>query len=457
MLEKDDLKRKVKITFIDKKDGKISFKNFKAPKDQYYTLVTGLITNNPINEEEFFRVIIELSNNNLIKLANNGGFPGIKSINRKAIDEYYKSIPEQSTKDIIKFITTYDDIKIVLGKLKKEGLVQYYEKKGEFITFTNLKQMMVLKQSLKDKEQIKIIDYIFNFSDPNENQFTRVLDELYSGMSDLKINKKSIKKTLNLLLENNLISYPTFSYINIQDLNKLIEYKDNPHKTKNLAYRKIITKLIDGLDYKYTSFQENSKFYTIKTNDAISYLVEKTKINKDKVLSILKNAYAKIDHGRQNNVIRVIDQEIQIFNPKGILNGIDEIKIYQEVVSRLISLAKKDKALYYNNTLINIAREAKINPLFVEQAIDNITADEKGTYKINFIKKEDRLISGDIEHLETYRISNDDIRIPIDEVGQMIINYQGYHRSFENDHFGKYMGLSRERLYKIMKYLLLMV
>ncbi len=475
-LIKDDGDSK-QFSFLDHQTAKIAYRNISYQKDNFFAQkVSSYVLS---TEEEKAFAITDLQDKGLISY-DGGGILTVKVNDINNIIAYQKKLTDNDmktitanvvlllndliggNKEVIEKLQTInaEKYKSIIGSfinvhlmtelikdLSEKKIILYKEKQGDFFNVPDEASLTEFVQQTADKEKAKIIEKLNDWGSLGEFNLNEFYNEL--KVQD-KIEPDIVKGIVQELLDNDLITLPLYMSLEVPDFEKLTHYRDNTVKDKKI--KNSINQLIKILN-SFIKDNVGKKYYTLPTKKALPYLQSQTGLSAEEVKEILQRTRAlKLTQVRTqiSKVIELDTDELRISNPKGILKSLAEIAMFNRILTGLIEYPEIDKLSYYQ-ILLELSNKTQLPAHMVEEGLEVIKNDlqekEKNPdiFKLVDIKESEREIKGDIDKLWDYRLYIQDIKIPVDDIGQLIINFQGKHQSFENDHFGKYMGLSRLR------------
>ncbi|MDH5681127.1 MAG: adenylate/guanylate cyclase domain-containing protein, partial [Spirochaetota bacterium] len=247
-------------------------------------------------------------------------------------------------------------------------------------------------------------------------------------------------------------------FIEVPDIDNLIKFRDEDPNL-NLIKRKIIYSIINKLEIMIKGESDAGKFYILPADNVLSYISTATGYSKKELKDIFDSI--NINPRGESSIASVrieIDKgDLKFKMPELISKYVRDSRINILIIKELINYlkGKSSSEIYYNKMLTamtkNLIDNDKIkdlSPLTLSKRLKEISnsISEKtlsDPYELTQIPDENKTITANAANLSKYLNFKKDIEIPVDDKGQLIINFQGYSRSYQNASFGKYLGITR--------------
>ncbi|HEO64823.1 MAG TPA: adenylate/guanylate cyclase domain-containing protein, partial [Spirochaetes bacterium] len=344
----------------------------------------------------------------------------------ESIDDFYRELKNQ-------FEVDQKLAKKILDDLKKKKLIDYSEINIGKLDIPNFEALSTFA-SIPGQFKAPIFknEVLNKLSDPEKKAFILEVYS-YSKAKNIYIMQNKNNLTLNKKL-------------------RIAEILRSVHYTSARLYAQNIGCITTLINFAVASEKRGTPvYYTLAKDRVIKYLKEKTELSEDIIVKVLKSNKIK-----ENKILEWDKDIIKINNPKDILKYSNNILITSIIIEELMNYFEdNDSEKYYYSTILAILREleknkfAKITISQFEQILKGISNDllrldsKNVLYTLVSIPEDKRKINVKGNTLNSYRIKERDIVIPIDKLGRVTINFQGEDGSFEHPDFGKYMMFSR--------------
>lgn len=379
-----------------------------------------------------------------------------------------------------------DKVNNTFQLLIKNKLIEDYIEKDENVIY-NYKLLIPDSEvdQLKNEREKNFIQYLNFYLQDDPSPKT---DDFYKEFQDkYKVDKNEIQNIIDSLVNNKIIDFSTkkikFIYYSMPNIENIELFSKT--KIKDLTQRNIVSKILFYSKYIIENLKKGGIYYTLNKKDVIDYLTDKLSSNKNlnenKIDKILTNLNAK---NLKNKIINIkIKKNYLIIEgadgsgPEGLIEYRDKI-IHNQILTakQFVNSSRSAKdILPVNETLLNISKLTKISPQIVKFNLEDIqhsyntelanknkvekdanpsqTTENKTNkdtfFNIKPISYKNQKITFNPKNIKNYIVSKQNINIPIDEQGQMIVNFQPY--DFEKEDFGKYMRFSRGTKHPIHK------